>query len=75
MNNIFGIGRSQSQCHFSIRSLRDLADVLQEIVRLNDDMRPHLERYQELLRSGNDREVSVVFSLLCIRYRKSGFTQ
>ena len=43
---------------FYISTLGDLADVLQQVVRLNDEIRPHLERYQELLRSGNNRQVS-----------------
>lgn len=34
-------------------SPEDLADILQEVVRLNDEMRPHLERYQELLRASS----------------------
>ncbi|XP_028394588.1 large proline-rich protein BAG6-like [Dendronephthya gigantea] len=44
--------------------LGDLADVLQQVVRLNDEFRPHLERYQELLRSGQERELRPVDDLL-----------
>jgi hypothetical protein len=46
---------------FLFSTLGDLADVLQQVVRLNDEIRPHLERYQELLRSGTDREVNSIF--------------
>ena len=43
----------------------DLASVLEEVVRLNDEMRPHLLRYQELLRapSGQVKGCSFLFQL------------
>ena len=31
----------------------DLADVLQRVVTIHEEIRPHLDRYQELLRSSN----------------------
>ena len=60
-----------SSCFVS--SLGDLADVLQQVVRLNDEIRPHLQRYQELLRSGADREVSIAFVHLVERVNTRSF--
>ncbi|XP_046844611.1 large proline-rich protein BAG6-like isoform X2 [Xenia sp. Carnegie-2017] len=48
----------------SENSLEDLANILQQVVQLNDEMRPHLIRYQELLRSHTDRQLQGADDLL-----------